>query len=116
MAATTSERGSDEDQARLRRGRGGEAAPYIAFNTFNMMFYNSVLGLSGTLCGLAVAHRAGARRDRRSGDRVLVGPLAPRLGRRHPFMYAAPIPLAITLLLHLLAARWALAGSPCSRG
>jgi len=33
-------------------GSLGESA--IAFNTWNFLFYDNVLGLSGTLCGLAV--------------------------------------------------------------
>lgn len=31
-----------------------EAAITIAFNSFNFLFYNNVLGLPGTLAGLAV--------------------------------------------------------------
>ncbi|HVW26864.1 MAG TPA: MFS transporter [Polyangiaceae bacterium] len=91
------------DRLRLRTKLGfgigamPEAAAQIAFNTWSFVFYNSVLGLSGTLCGLAatcaivleaVADPAiGAFSDRfRSG-----------LGRRHPFMFAAPLPFVIAL-------------------
>ncbi|MCS5573744.1 MAG: MFS transporter, partial [Pseudomonadales bacterium] len=35
-------------------GAAAEAAIGIVFNTFNFLFYNNVLGLSGTLTGLAV--------------------------------------------------------------
>src|SRR5262245_16931633 len=35
-------------------GAAAEAGASIAFNTFNFLFYNQVMGLSGTLCGLAV--------------------------------------------------------------
>jgi Na+/melibiose symporter-like transporter len=88
-------------RTKLAFGVGGaaEAAPYIAFNSFNMLFYNNVLGLSGSLCGLAVtiALVFDAIADPIIGfwsDR-----LRSRLGRRHPFMYAAPLPLAISFYL-----------------
>ena len=75
-------------------GIGGtaESAITIVFNSFNFLFYNNVLGLSGTLCGLAVtiAMVFDAVSD------PLVGSISDRhrsrLGRRHPFLYAAPIP------------------------
>ena len=35
-------------------GATAESAIGMAFNSFNFLFYNNVLGLSGTLCGLAV--------------------------------------------------------------
>jgi Na+/melibiose symporter-like transporter len=76
-------------------GSAAEQSVNVAFNAFNFLFYNNVLGLSGTLCGLAVTIAlvldaiadpvVGFLSDRWRG----------RLGRRHPFMYAAPIPLAI---------------------
>jgi Na+/melibiose symporter-like transporter len=77
-------------------GASAEAGAYIAFNTFNMLFYNQVLGLSGTLCGLAVtiAIVLDAIND------PLIGFMSDRWksrnGRRHPFMYAAPIPVALS--------------------
>jgi len=80
-------------------GSIGESAIYIAFNTWNFLFYNQVLGLSGTLAGLAVTISlvldaiadpvVGSLSDRYRG----------KLGRRHPFLYAAPIPLAIAFVL-----------------
>jgi len=76
-------------------GSTAEAAIAIVFNTFNFLFYNNVLGLSGTLCGLAVtiAMVFDAISD------PLVGSLSDRwrsrLGRRHPFLYAAPIPMGL---------------------
>jgi Na+/melibiose symporter-like transporter len=77
-------------------GAAAEAGCYIAFNTFNFLFYNQVLGLSGTLCGLAVtiALVLDAIND------PVIGFMSDRwkskLGRRHPFLYAAPIPVAIS--------------------
>jgi Na+/melibiose symporter-like transporter len=78
-------------------GIGGtaESAVTIVFNSFNFLFYNNVLGLSGTLCGLAVtiALVFDAFSD------PLVGSISDRyrsrFGRRHPFLYAAPIPMGI---------------------
>jgi Na+/melibiose symporter-like transporter len=79
-------------------GAAAESAIAMAFNTFNFLFYNNVLGLSGTLCGLAVtiALVFDAVSD------PLVGSISDRwrsrLGRRHPFLYAAPIPMGLFFL------------------
>ena len=75
-------------------GASAEAGIHIAFNAFNFLYYNNVLGLSGTLAGLAVtiALVFDAVSD------PVVGSISDRwrskLGRRHPFMYAAAIPMA----------------------
>jgi glycoside/pentoside/hexuronide:cation symporter, GPH family len=80
-------------------GSIGEYAIYIAFNNWNFLFYNQVLGLSGTLAALAVTISLVV-------DAVIdpiVGSISDRLrsklGRRHPFLYAAPIPLAVSFYL-----------------
>lgn len=80
-------------------GAIAEGAVYIAFNTWNFLFYNQVLGLSGTLAGIAVTISLVL-------DGIcepVVGSLSDRwrskLGRRHPFLFAAPIPLAISFFL-----------------
>lgn len=80
-------------------GSAAESAILIAFNTFNFLFYNNVLGLSGTLCGLAVTIAL-------IGDAILdpvIGSLSDRthskLGRRHPYLFAAPIPLGLSYFL-----------------
>jgi Na+/melibiose symporter-like transporter len=76
-------------------GATAESGIAMAFNSFNFLFYNNVLGLSGTLCGLAVtiALVFDAISD------PLVGSISDRwrsrLGRRHPFLYAAPIPMGL---------------------
>ena len=76
-------------------GATAESAITAAFNAFNFLFYNNVLELSGTLCGLAVtiALVFDAISD------PLVGSVSDRwrsrLGRRHPFLYAAPVPMAL---------------------
>jgi GPH family glycoside/pentoside/hexuronide:cation symporter len=80
-------------------GAAAEAGASIAFNTFNFLFYNQVMGLSGTLCGLAVtiALVLDALAD------PVVGSLSDRhrsrLGRRHPFMFLAPIPMGLFFFL-----------------
>jgi Na+/melibiose symporter-like transporter len=76
-------------------GASGEAAITAIFNTFNFLFYNNVLGLSGTLCGLAVtvAMVFDALSD------PLVGGLSDRwrsrFGRCHPFLYASALPAGL---------------------
>ncbi len=66
------------------------------FNSFILIFYNQVLGLSATLAGLALMLTLFAD----SLFDPLVGLVSDswrsRLGRRHPFLYAAAIPAAAT--------------------
>jgi GPH family glycoside/pentoside/hexuronide:cation symporter len=77
-------------------GAAAEAAVFIAFNTWNFLFYKNVLGLSGTLCGLAVM--ISLTIDGVSDP--VVGFISDRwrsnLGRRHPFLFASAIPLGIS--------------------
>jgi Na+/melibiose symporter-like transporter len=71
----------------------------FAFGTFLLFYYNQVLGLPASLASLAImlALVVDAITD------PLVGSLSDhfrsRLGRRHPFMYAAALPLGLTLYL-----------------
>jgi GPH family glycoside/pentoside/hexuronide:cation symporter len=71
-----------------------------AFVNFVMFFYTQVLGVSGTLAGLAggIAVLSDAIND------PIIGSWSdhhrsPRWGRRHPFMAGAGIPLAICFVL-----------------
>jgi GPH family glycoside/pentoside/hexuronide:cation symporter len=75
-------------------GAAAEAAVSIAFSTWNFLFYTNVLGLSGTLCGLAVTISLvlDAIADPVVG--FLSDSWRSKLGRRHPFLYIAPLPLA----------------------
>ena len=67
-------------------GQIGEALVTVGFNTFLLFYYNQVLGVSGTITGIALAISlavdavidpvAGAVSDR----------LHSRFGRRHPFI------------------------------
>ncbi|MCR5878161.1 MFS transporter [Phenylobacterium sp. J367] len=78
----------------------GSAAEMIALysvSSFALLFYNQVLGVSAAWVGLALSISLVA-------DGLLepvVGSLSDRtrskLGRRHPWMFAAPIPIALAL-------------------
>ena len=69
-----------------------------AFGVFVLFYYKQVLGLSGTLTGAAIALSVvwdaisdplvGAWSDK----------LRSRWGRRHPFMFASVIPLALSFV------------------
>lgn len=84
---------------RLAYGSGSiaEGTTQAAFNTFLLFYYNQVLGLPGSLAGAAIllALCCDAITD------PLVGFLSDRhqsrLGRRHPFLYASGLPLALCL-------------------
>jgi len=69
------------------------------FNTFLLIYYNQVLGLSASLVSLAAAIALVV-------DAVvdpLIGAISDnwrsRLGRRHPFMYSAALPVALLFFL-----------------
>ena len=92
------------DSARLRArllyasGVVNYALKDAAFGAFVLFYYKQVLGVSGTLTGLAIALSMlfDALSDPLVGiwsDRVRT-----RWGRRHPFMLAAVIPLALSFL------------------
>jgi glycoside/pentoside/hexuronide:cation symporter, GPH family len=80
-------------------GQAAEGIKNAAFNTFVLFYYQQVVGVSGTLTGLALAIAlcfdavtdplAGAVSDR----------TRTRWGRRHPFLLAAAIPLALFFYL-----------------
>jgi Na+/melibiose symporter-like transporter len=78
-------------------GATGEASSNWIFNALTFFFYNQILGLSGTLTALAVT--IGIISDAISDP--LMGSISDRFrsrwGRRHPFMFAAPIPLVLTI-------------------
>lgn len=76
-------------------GQVAEGLKNFGFNLFVLFYYNSVLGLSGSLCGLAIAIALVA--DGVSDP--LMGSISDnhrsRWGRRHPFMVAAALPLSV---------------------
>ncbi len=78
-------------------GAIGESVYLGLFNTFITIFYNQAIGLSNTLIGTAIMLAM-------IGDAVsdpLVGIVSDRWrsqhGRRHPFLFIAPIPLALSI-------------------
>ncbi len=80
-------------------GASGEAATNWIFNALTFFYYNQILELSGTLTAAAVT--IGIASDAITDP--LMGSISDRwrskMGRRHPFMYAAPLPLIITIYL-----------------
>ena len=78
-------------------GAAGEAVATFGFASFVFFYYSQVLGLPGTLTGLAVT--ASLIFDAVTDP--LMGAISDRWrsrwGRRHPFMFAAAIPLGITV-------------------
>jgi Na+/melibiose symporter-like transporter len=76
-------------------GSLAEGTKNTAFNVFLLFYYNNVLGLPGTLGGAAIflALCVDAVTD------PLIGALSDetrsRFGRRHPYMYAAALPMAL---------------------
>lgn len=68
-----------------------------AFGVLLLFYYNQVLGVSGALCGwaLGIAMCFDAITDPMVGSAS--DNLRSRLGRRHPFMYVAAIPMSVTI-------------------
>jgi len=80
-------------------GQTAEGLKNTAFGLLVLFYYNQVLEVSGTLCGLAlgIALIFDAITDPLAGS--LSDNWRSRLGRRHPFMYASAIPLGICFYL-----------------
>jgi len=77
-------------------GQIAEGIKNTGFTTFLLFYYNSVLGLPGTYAGVAllIALVFDAVTDPVVGS--LSDTFRHRWGRRHPFMVASAVPLAIT--------------------
>ena len=80
-------------------GQYAEGLKNTAFSLFILFYYNQVLGLSGTLAGTAlfIALLFDAITDPLAGS--LSDNWKSKLGRRHPFMYASAIPLALAFVV-----------------
>lgn len=76
-------------------GQFAEGVKSGAFNFFLLFYYNQVLGLSGALAGqaLLIALVFDAVSDPVVGS--FSDSFRSRLGRRHPFMYAAAVPFGL---------------------
>jgi len=80
-------------------GAGGEAASMWTFNALLLIFYQQILGLPAGLASVALglAIVADAITD------PLIGAISDRFrsrfGRRHPFLFLAPAPLALCVFL-----------------
>lgn len=76
-------------------GQAAEGLKNTAFGLLVLFYYNQVLEVSGTLCGLAlgIALVFDAITDPLTGS--LSDNWKSKWGRRHPFMYASAIPLAV---------------------
>jgi len=97
------------DRATMRwygLGQAAEGIKNYSFAVFLLFYFNQVLGLSGTLCGLAlaIALTFDAVTDPLAG--TLSDRLDSRWGRRHPFMYAAALPLALFFSLLFSPPEW----------
>lgn len=78
-------------------GAIGEAVYFAIFIAFITIFYNQAIGLSNYLIGIAtmLAVATDAVTDPVIG--MMSDRHRSRLGRRHPFIWAAPVPLAISI-------------------
>ena len=78
-------------------GAIGEAIYFAIFIGFITIFYNQAIGLSNYLIGIAtmLAVATDAVTDPFIG--MLSDRHRSRLGRRHPFLWSAPVPLAISI-------------------
>jgi Na+/melibiose symporter-like transporter len=80
-------------------GQAAESIMGFGFGTLLLLYYNQVLGLSGTYSGMAVfiAIAADAVSDPAVGS--WSDGIKSRWGRRHPFMLASVIPFGVTFYL-----------------
>jgi glycoside/pentoside/hexuronide:cation symporter, GPH family len=76
-------------------GQFAEGLKNTGFGLFILFYYNQVLGLSGTMAGgaLFIALMFDAITDPLAGS--LSDNFRSKYGRRHPFMYASAVPLAL---------------------
>ncbi|WP_179957679.1 MFS transporter [Exilibacterium tricleocarpae] len=91
-------------------GQMAEGIKNSSFSAFLLFYYNQVLGLPAESAGLAIAVSL-------IFDAVtdpMIGTISDRwrspLGRRHPFMYASAVPLAVSLYFLFAPASFAING------
>ncbi|MDA1075193.1 MAG: MFS transporter [Proteobacteria bacterium] len=80
-------------------GSVAEGVKNATFSTFLLFFYTQVAGLSGSLAGTAIALAlvVDAITDPLIGN--ISDNFRSKWGRRHPFMYIAPLPMALCFIL-----------------
>lgn len=80
-------------------GEMAEGVKTAALETFLFFYYTQIIGLSGSLVGLAllIALLFDGITDPLIGS--MSDNVRSRLGRRHPFLYLAPVPMAVGLYL-----------------
>jgi Na+/melibiose symporter-like transporter len=76
-------------------GLSAEGIKNNAFNVFLLFYYQQIVGLDSALCGVAlfIAMMVDAVTDPTVG--IWSDGFRSRLGRRHPFMYVASLPLSL---------------------
>ena len=79
-------------------GQAAEGFKNQAFNVFLLFYYQQVVGIPGSLTGLALAIALifDAVSDPAAG--VISDRFRSRWGRRHPFMFFSAFPLVITFI------------------
>ncbi len=80
-------------------GQSAESVKNFAFGTLLLLYYNQVLGVSGSLSGIAVAIALACDAITDPAVGSWSDGFRHRLGRRHLFMFASIVPLAITFYL-----------------
>ena len=80
-------------------GQTAESIKNFAFGTLLLLYYNQVLGVSGTLSGIAVAIALAVDAISDPAVGSLSDGFRHRLGRRHLFMFASIVPLALCYFL-----------------
>ncbi len=80
-------------------GQLAEGLKNTAFGVFLLFYYNQVLGVSGTLCGIAlfVGIAVDAITDPLMGS--ISDGWRSKYGRRHPFMYVSAVPLGLCFFM-----------------
>src|SRR5688572_22039610 len=99
MTDTTTQRLGGGVKAAYGFGLAAEGVKQSAFSVFLLFYYQLLVGLDPALCGLAlfISLCIDAVADPAIG--VWSDGTRSKLGRRHPFMYAGILPLAISFYL-----------------
>lgn len=94
---SSGERVSVASKASFGLGSGAEMISLTLIGSYAMFFYNQVVGLPATLAGLAVTVSMFAD----GFIDPVIGSVSDRtrsrLGRRHPYMYFAPVPIGLSI-------------------